>query len=228
MITIHTPTNELSKSIAFYSDLNYELVSASNPCLFKDANTFIEINPDRYARAGLKMYKNSWASEIQKVEALTKVYKVANGYMLNELNGCWIYLIENVFDFPTNQSNSSPAIPGVFVGLSLECTDMELSVPIWEILDFETVQGDFSSGYMTLASAEGFRVSLMKPLTCPHLFFNPSMTFFNGKDNLKVIEEIRKADVKITEEITHFNTEGIVDNIIIRDPGGYGFFIFND
>ncbi len=54
------------------------------------------------------------------------------------------------------------------------------------------------------------------------------MTFFNGKDNLNLIAKIREAGIPITEEITHFNKENIVDNIIIRDPGGYGFFIFSD
>ena len=32
----------------------------------------------------------------------------------------------------------------------------------------------------------------------------------------------------ITEEITCFNSEGIADNVVLRDPGGTGFFIFND
>lgn len=75
---------------------------------------------------------------------------------------------------------------------------------------------------------DGFVISLMKPFSCPHLFFNPSMTYFNGKDNLAVIRKIREAGIPITQEITAFNTEGIADNVILRDPGGYGFFVFND
>ena len=54
------------------------------------------------------------------------------------------------------------------------------------------------------------------------------MTYFNGQKNLAIIEEIRELNIPIAEEITYFNSEGTVDNIIIRDPGGYGFFIFND
>jgi hypothetical protein len=69
----------------------------------------------------------------------------------------------------------------------------------------------------------------MKPFSCPHLFFNPSLTFFNGKENNpKVIQKIRDLNIPITQEITAFNEEGLVDNIIIRDPGGLGFFVFND
>ncbi len=68
----------------------------------------------------------------------------------------------------------------------------------------------------------------MKPNACPHLFFNPSLTYFNGKNNIDIIAKIRALNISITEEITHFNKEGKVDNIIIRDPGGFGFFLFND
>jgi hypothetical protein len=43
-----------------------------------------------------------------------------------------------------------------------------------------------------------------------------------------VIQKIRDLNIPITEEITAFNTECIVDNVIIRDPEGFGFFVFND
>ena len=45
---------------------------------------------------------------------------------------------------------------------------------------------------------------------------------------MTIIEGVRTANIDITEEISHFNPDGIVDNIIIRDPGGLGFFIFSD
>ena len=45
---------------------------------------------------------------------------------------------------------------------------------------------------------------------------------------MEVIGKVRELGIPIAEEITHFNKEGLVDNIIIRDPGGYGFFIFSD
>ena len=68
----------------------------------------------------------------------------------------------------------------------------------------------------------------MGPCCCPHLFFNPSLTYFNGGQNLPVIKAIREAGIPIAEEITHFNEEGVVDNVVLRDPGGLGMFIFND
>jgi hypothetical protein len=62
----------------------------------------------------------------------------------------------------------------------------------------------------------------------PHLFFNPSLTYFNGKNNLAVIESLRESGIPLAQEITHFNDKGIVDNVILQDAGGLGIFVFSD
>ena len=227
-ITIHTPTKALAESIAFYEKLNYTLVSAANPSILADESVIIEINPDRFARPGLKLYKDAWAAEVALLKEKTTIHKIDNGYLLNDLTGCWIYLMEQTFAFEKAKEGKEKATPGNFAGLSLEASDMEKSLEIWQLLGFKANSTAPNQSYTVLQNEEGFYVSLMKPLTCPHLFFNPSLTYFNGKDNLSIIEKIRAAAIPIAEEVTHFNKEGIVDNIIIRDPGGYGFFIFND
>jgi len=225
---IHTPTNQLSQSIDFYKKLAYTLVSENNPTVFTDGKAIIEVNPNRFARAGVKIYRASWTKLVEELEGITEVHKIPEGYLLNDGSGCWIYLIEAASKLDVTFEENSFAIPGNFAGLSLECPDIQKSFAIWHLLGFEVTMGSLEKSYVVLKNEEGFVVSLMKPLTCPHLFFNPSMTFFNGGNNLPIIEKIRGANVPIVEEITHFNKEGIVDNIIIRDPGGYGFFIFND
>ena len=53
-------------------------------------------------------------------------------------------------------------------------------------------------------------------------------TYFNSGRNPEIIAELRSAGVPLTEEITVFNERGDVDNVIVRDPGGTGFFVFND
>ena len=79
-----------------------------------------------------------------------------------------------------------------------------------------------------MRSKAGDSISLLQALQCPHLFFNPSLTYFNGSRNPKIIESIKKQNIEITEEVTEFNSKGEVDNIILRDSGGLGFFVFND
>jgi len=227
-IIVHTPTNNLQESLDFYTKLNYEVISKADPTLVTDGKVIIEINPDRFSRAGIKMYKDLWASEVDQLSQLTKVHKTSDGHLLNDFNGCWIYLVESNPTFDSSNKPSASGATGNFQGLSLESADMEKSIEIWKALGFNITMGALDKGFLVLSHNNGFGVSLMQPQSCPHLFFNPSMTFFNGKENLGIIEKIRKANIPITEEITYFNKEGIVDNIIIRDPGGYGFFIFSD
>ncbi|WP_372369813.1 VOC family protein [Candidatus Uabimicrobium sp. HlEnr_7] len=225
---IQTPTNNLENSIEFYKKLDFKIISGNSSTLVSDGKAFIEINPDRFARAGLKLFKNSWKEEVAQLEKLTHVTHSEKTYILSSPSGTWVYLVEG--GAPTNDhlQEKSFGLTGNFQGLSLETTDIKRSVDFWHIFGFAKTMGDIEQGWMSLAGDDGMTISLMKPLCCPHLFFNPSMTYFNGKENMAIIEKIRQIKIPIVEEITHFNKEGIVDNIIIRDPGGFGFFIFSD
>ena len=118
---------------------------------------------------------------------------------------------------------------GSYAGISLETPNIKQSMQLWKALGFEVSMGGIDQGWVALSNSTGDAISLMQPMSCPHLFFNPSLTYFNGKTvNPIIIQKIRDLNIPITEEITVFNKDGIADNIIIREPGGYGFFIFND
>lgn len=222
-----SPTNKLENSIDFYQKLGFKRIDAKDAVLFTDGKLIVEINPDRSARAGIKLFKSSWAVEVEKLKSLVNVNTMPNGYLLSD-SGVWIYLIEGEPSWNAEAAASSFSSLGNFSGLSLETTDMKRSGAIYEALGFAISMGSYDKPYMGF-DLNGFGISLMKPNICPHLFFNPSFTYFNGKEgNPKVIEKVRELKIPIAEEITHFNKEGIVDNIIIRDPGGYGFFLFND
>ncbi|NJO02981.1 MAG: hypothetical protein HC880_16040 [Bacteroidia bacterium] len=223
---IITPTNNLEFSLDFYHQLGFTNLS-DDPLWVSDGKAVIEINPDRFTRAGIKLFKESWAEEVEKVAGLTAVTTRENGCLFSDPSGVWIYLEESSPKINIHSTPESYSVLGNFVGLSLETTDIARSVRFYEILGFTQAGGAPEQGYVTYA-LENFMITFMKPLACPHLFFNPSLTYFNGKNNLAVIENIRSLNITITEEITYFNKQGIVDNVIIRDPGGYGFFIFSD
>ncbi len=225
---LQTPTNDLNQSLIFYKQLNFKVLSKENPTLVSDGKAVIEINPDRFARAGVKFYKSDWSSTVEKLKKITNVLSIEHGYLLGDNNGVWIYLMESnsTVNFDLGEVENSTL--GNFAGLSLETTDIQKSIEVWEILGFSKTMGSVEQGWVAYENQDKMGVSFMQPNSCPHLFFNPSMTYFNGKNNLEIIAKIREVGIPITEEITHFNKEGIVDNIIIRDPGGYGFFIFSD
>lgn len=225
---IHTPTPDLEQSIDFYRRLQFQQIAHPDQTYFSDGQCIIYINPDRFARAGLQLFRESWEDVVETLQQKTAVTTTESGYLLATPSGTRVYLNRNAPELEVKLSDIPPSHLGKFAGLSLETTDMQVSIALWEILGFQPAMGSAEQGWIGLQNKEGFGVSLMSPNSCPHLFFNPSLTYFNGGQNLAVIKKVREAGIPITEEITHFNKEGMVDNIIIRDPGGYGFFVFND
>jgi len=225
---IQTPTPNLEKSTAFYRKLNWEQISDS-PRVMTDGKAVILINPSRSARAGLLFYKSSWAEEKAIIGKQRPLWAVENGFGFTDPSGSWVYLLEGKSPVSYEPKEKSFGMTGNCAGFSLESGDMAASAEIYKTLGFKKTMGGIDQGWILFMNDAGFGISLMKPNSCPHLFFNPSITYFNGKEGNKVvIDNFRKAAIPITEEITEFNKEGIVDNVIIRDPGGLGFFIFND
>lgn len=240
-VIVQTPTPKLESSIDFYKKLAFKQLAKpaaassseaeatkKEAVLFTDGKMVIEINPDRTARAGLKLYKKSWTAEITKLEAIIKVFKTKEGYLIYDPSGIALYLVESEFKIEFIPADSSFSHLGNYQGLTVESADITKAFSIYEILGFKKSMGDAAKGFVGLQSPDGFAVTLLAPQMCPHLFFNPSVTYFNGKNNPGVIKKIRELNIPITEEIGVFNKDATVDNVIIRDPGGFGFFIFND
>ena len=223
---IQTATPQLSQSQEFFTQIGFKPVG-DNPMLWSDGKALIEINPDRFARPGIKLQKEDWSHEVATLRKITKVTPTAQGQLLSEPSGTWRYLVENETKPDFTFAEQPFGYLGNFVGLSLETTDMQRSADILETLGFKETMGSRDQGFVGLALGD-FGLSLMKPLSCPHLFFSPSLTYFNGINNKAIIDNLRSRQVPFAEEITIFNKEGIVDNVVIRDPGGLGFFIFSD
>lgn len=224
-LIIQTPTPNLVDSQTFYSNLGFTPIVNSN--CFTDGKSIIEIDTDRFSRPGIKLYANSWKEKVAELQKITKVVETKNGYLLGDTSGTWIYLIEsdNPIAIPDNCKNS---MFGNNHGVSIETVDIETTSKIWNNLGFTTKYGSPEQGWISMASENGISINLMTPNSCPHLFLNPSISFFNGANNPEIIQKIRATGIQIKEEITHFNENGEVDNIIMSDPGNIGFFIFND
>lgn len=225
---IQTPCANFKKAKEFYRTLNFkELESSSAKALFTDGKSFIEINTNRTTRLSIVFIKKSWKEEVKQLEKIVKVSKIENCYLFAMPSGTWIKLIE---DIPKELKHETAfSVLGNNMGLSLETTDIKKSMAILNVLGFAKTMGKIEQGWLIMKHKNQTGISLMVPNVCPHLFFNPSLTFFNGKENNpKIIQKIRDLNIEITEEITSFNKDNIVDNVILRDNGGLGFFIFND
>lgn len=225
---IQTATKDLQDSIAYYKKLGFQPIADQLPNYFSDGQVVIHINSERTARAGVVLYKEDWQSAVDQLQTLTNMMNLSDGYLLGAPSGTWIYLYEKETPINHDLGTLRPSLLGNYAGLSLESTDIEKSIAIWKAVGFTRSSGSIDQGWVSVTNEQGYIISLMLPLNCPHLFFNPSLTYFNGKNNLALIDKIKQTGVPIAEEVTHFNPEGIVDNIILRDSGGLGAFIFND
>ncbi len=233
-MVFQTPTNGLSISLAFYKKLNYSSVLIEQGALVSDGQYVLFINADRFARAGVRLYKDSWQNELEELSKLTTIHSKDGTHVFADPSGTWVYLIEGQTSWETSLEedllkNATKGLTGNFAGLSLECIDIQRSISIWNVLGFEKTMGGVEQGWIALQNEAKEGLSIMTANACPHLFFNPSFSFFNGKENNPIlIEKMRANQVAFAEEVTHFNKEGIVDNVILRDPGGFGMFVFND
>lgn len=223
-----TPTPNLSQSLEFYEKLAFEHWEINGKNFVSDGKVVIEIDANHFARAGVKLYRKSWKESIQHLQKITAIKSLEGGYVLNDSNGVSIYLMDGALDLGYEIKDESRSLLGNSSGLSLEGITISDSYKIWKELGFKITMGGIDDSWMVTANEDGLAISFMGANTCPHLFFNPSMTYFNGAKNLEIIQQIRDLGLPIAEEITHFNKEGIVDNVILRDPGGFGFFVFSD
>lgn len=225
---LRTPTPNLAESVDFYRRLGFTVLRQGETVRVSDRSVIIEIDPHRSTRAGVCLAAPDWEPVARELAGLTQVHRTETGYLAADPSNVWLYLVTREADFDTPPNTIAPSALGNCAGLSLETTDIARSVRFWQTLGFAQRDGSADNGFVALQHPDGLVVNCMAPLTCPHLFFNPSLTYFNGSANAAVIEAIRQLAIPITEEITVFNDAGVVDNIIVRDPGGFGFFVFND
>jgi len=226
-LTLQTPTADRNQSIVFYEKLGFEIRTLGSKIVALDAQNCIEINPERTARVCIQLHQSNWNKTLLDLKSHTPIIKTKEGYLITDPNGIWIKLIEKILDEKAIRSNSKSLL-GNYAGVCIETLEVSKSYEFWNLLGFSSESKDFSKGWIEMKSEVGDSISLIQAQQCPHLFFNPSMTYFNGSRNLEIIESIKKQNIEITEEVTEFNSKGEVDNIILRDSGGLGFFIFND
>ncbi|MFT5819121.1 MAG: hypothetical protein ACI8ZM_000344 [Crocinitomix sp.] len=222
---IQTPTPNHKTSCTFYEKIGFEISKNDGKTYAFSNGVTIEINEDRFSRAGLKCIGENWESFLVESELMSTATKTPTGFLLIAPSGCCVYLEAERDNIPQSKAIS---LIGSYGGFSLETNQIEASIEFWSLFGYKQTMGNLEHGWVALSNEAGFSISLMKYQCCPHLFFNPSISYFNGPDNISIIDQIKSANIVITEEITHFNSEGIVDNVIIRDPGGLGFFIFSD
>lgn len=219
-IIYQTPTPDLAASKSFFSKAGWKDVSTDTQTLYQDGDQFVRINTAVHVRPGLVIQ----ASENENRPAIFQ--KIGDEWIAACPSNIWVYW-ENESQVYPEQSVQSHL--GNLAGLTIETLKMTESLTFYTQLGFQVTGGDAAHGFVSMKHDCGFGLTLLKAGMCPHLFLNPSISYFNGKEgNPVVIEKIRQENLTILQEVDHFNENNIVDNLILREPGGMGFFIFND
>ena len=190
-LTPQTPTADLNQSIVFYEKLGFEIQTLGSRIVALDAQNCIEINPERTARVCIQLHQSNWNKTLLELKSHTPIIKTKEGYLITDPNGIWIKLIVETWDEKITSSNYKSLL-GNYAGVCIETLEVSKSYEFWNLLSFSSKSKDFSKGWIEMKSEVGDSISLIKAQQCPHLFFNPSMTYFNGSHNLEIIESIKK------------------------------------
>jgi len=223
---LQTCSPNLDQSKTYFSKLNFELVDQENFSIVYDKQFSILLDHDRGARTGLTLIKENWDEELSKLKYFVPIISKEQTHYFASPSGTRFKLVTGYnMDIPSTQTQS---MLGNYAGVSLETMDIEKSLKILSCFGFSKSAGGIDQGWISCTDSHENSVSLMEPFSCPHTFTNPSGTFFNSGKNPQIIANIRETDIPIYEEVSVFNTNGEIDNIIMREPGGLGFFVFND
>ena len=225
MTIINTVVVNLSESLRFYVSLGFDHKIVDDGAYVYDSTVVIFISAQTSHRLGLSLIQSDWSSELEAVRAYTEPVAVDDHYLVSDSSGIHIKLLANQSQLPQSSKDS---ILGNFSGISLEVVEFDRSKLIWEALGYQQSDGDANQGWIVLSKEDNLSVGLIKAGSCPHIFTNPGLNYFNGTSNLDVIKKVRATGVNIAEEITAFSKTGEVDNVILQDQAGLSFFLFSD
>jgi hypothetical protein len=190
-----------------------------------DRSVVIFVSDLTKERLGLSLCQADWSSELDAVRAYAVPLEIEGGSLISDSSGMHVKLLQNTIELPSSSDNS---ILGSYSDLSIEVVEFERSKLIWQALGYSQTGGDEKQGWIVLSKDGQTSISLIKAGSCPHIFRNPGLNYFNGTSNGQIIQRVRESGVTIGEELTVFSETGVVDNIILQDPAGLMFFLFND
>lgn len=204
-LIVESPAPDVNASLSYYKDIGFESTKWRKAYLCHIKKLTIFLNPDPYSRPCINLFGAQ--------EERTMVSP----------SGTWVKERKEKIKYSSQDTKS---LLGNYAGVCVETLDLEASFIFWQAKGFK---GDFdlNVSWCQLENENGDRLSLLKANSCPHLFTNPSLAFFNGPENSAIIQKIKALRLPVNQEVI-FGEEASAENLILNDPGGLGFFIFND
>jgi hypothetical protein len=225
ILCLTTPAPDLEVSATFLSRLGFEPVSPKSN-LMTDGAAVVDVDTSPRARAGVRLWRGALGREADAILERHGAVAFEGGQLMAAPSGVPVWVMDG--PGPELELGRIGALLGTFAGISMETPSLSRSAAFWSgLLDARVAAGGADQGWLTLRRDGMEDLSIMGPLACPHSFANPSLTYFNGERNTDVIRAVRALGIPVFEEVG--GTESTpAENVILREPGGLGFFVFND
>ena len=92
-LTQQTPGADLNQIIVFYEKLGFKIQTLGSRIIALDAQSCIEINPERTAHVCIQQHQSNWNKSLLNLKSNTPIIKTKKGYLITDQNGIWIKLI---------------------------------------------------------------------------------------------------------------------------------------
>ncbi|MDX2247396.1 MAG: hypothetical protein SF052_11490 [Bacteroidia bacterium] len=113
---------------------------------------------------------------------------------------------------------------GTFYEVSLMTTDFQASIEWWQKAGFRLTYGNPETSSFVTLSDDLIRIGLYRPGSCPHIFNNPAITYFDSNMAEKIVAA-RESGISFAQEIT--NKENVVSDVIVETEEGWHIFLFS-
>jgi len=101
-VIVQSKAIDLAQSQSFYEDLNFQVLQQGKTSLVSDGTIIMELNPDRFARNGVKLYRDSWEDVLAQLAPNHQLIPIDGGHLLSDPSACWIYLMNGTAPLSTN------------------------------------------------------------------------------------------------------------------------------
>lgn len=228
-VIINSAAQNINRVSAFYDKIGFKN-ALNNQIYVTDNQSVIKLNSSNSTRVCIELYTDN-SPKIREL-LMPSIFEKDSSYVTSDPNGVLIDVFD-IADYPnlTFPDNSDTSLLGNYAGIGIETLKMKESVDFYVMLGYNS-PGELngSESYLTLQNDELPPLTLFKMGMCPHSFYNPSLTFFNGKEqNPILIKKMKELGITFTEEVTVFSKDSTqLENVIVEDGGGLHFFVFND
>lgn len=223
ILCVTTPAPRPAESLSALARLGFEPVDGSAG-LLSDGAAALAMDGAPAGRLGLRVWRSALAEGAEPWIERQGPVAFEGGRLLQAPSGARVEVLDG--DPPALELSDRGRVLGGFAGVSLESPSLARSLEFWgALLGASLSAGGAEQGWVTARVEGGPDLSFMAPFACPHSFVNPSLTYFNGGRNAEVIADLERRGAPVFEVV---GGDDPAENVILREPGGVGFFVFND